>query len=34
MKIRLILIGKTNAAYLKTGESDYEYRLKHYCKFE
>ena len=34
MKIRLIVIGKTNAAYLKTGESDYEYRLKHYCKFE
>ena len=34
MKIRLILLGKTNADYLKTGESDYEYRLKHYCKFE
>ena len=34
MKIRLILIGKTNTAYLKTGESDYEDRLKHYCKFE
>ena len=34
MKIKLIVIGKTNAAYLKTGESDYEYRLKHYCKFE
>ena len=34
MKIRLILIGKTNTAYLKTGESDYENRLKHYCKFE
>ena len=34
MKIRLIVIGKTNAAYLKTGESDYEDRLKHYCKFE
>ena len=34
MKIRLIVIGKTNTAYLKTGESDYEDRLKHYCKFE
>ena len=34
MKIKLIVIGKTNADYLKTGESDYEYRLKHYCKFE
>ena len=34
MKIRLIVIGKTNASYLKTGESDYEDRLKHYCKFE
>ncbi len=34
MKIRLIVIGKTNADYLKTGENDYEDRLKHYCKFE
>ena len=34
MRIRLIVVGKTNAAYLKTGESDYEDRLKHYCKFE
>tara|TARA_Y100000385_G_scaffold271778_1_gene311993 strand:- start:197 stop:670 length:474 start_codon:yes stop_codon:yes gene_type:complete len=34
MKIRLIVIGKTSASYLKTGESDYEDRLKHYCKFE
>ena len=34
MKIRLIVVGKTNADYLKTGESDYEERLKHYCKFE
>jgi 23S rRNA (pseudouridine1915-N3)-methyltransferase len=34
MKIRLIVIGKTSAAYLKTGESDYEDRFKHYCKFE
>ena len=34
MKIRLIVVGKTNANYLKTGESDYEDRVKHYCKFE
>jgi 23S rRNA (pseudouridine1915-N3)-methyltransferase len=34
MKIRLIVVGKTNSAYLKTGEGDYEDRLKHYCKFE
>jgi 23S rRNA (pseudouridine1915-N3)-methyltransferase len=34
MNIRLIVVGKTNANYLKTGESDYEERLKHYCKFE
>jgi 23S rRNA (pseudouridine1915-N3)-methyltransferase len=34
MNIRLIVVGKTNANYLKTGESDYEDRLKHYCKFE
>ena len=34
MKIRLIVIGKTNATYLKMGEVDYEDRLRHYCKFE
>ena len=34
MKIKLIVIGKTNTAYLKTGENEYEKRLKHYCKFE
>ena len=34
MKIKLIVVGKTNASYLKTGESNYEDRLKHYCKFE
>tara|TARA_Y100000385_G_C12791264_1_gene507767 strand:+ start:138 stop:611 length:474 start_codon:yes stop_codon:yes gene_type:complete len=34
MKIRLIVIGKTSAAYLKKGEINYEERLKHYCKFE
>ena len=34
MKIKLIVIGKTNTAYLKTGENEYENRLKHYCNFE
>ena len=34
MKIKLIVIGKTNTAYLKTGENEYEKRLKHYCNFE
>ena len=34
MKIKLIVVGKTNTAYLKTGENEYEKRLKHYCKFE
>lgn len=34
MKIKLIVIGKTNTDYLKTGENEYEKRLKHYCKFE
>jgi 23S rRNA (pseudouridine1915-N3)-methyltransferase len=34
MKIKLIVIGKTNTAYLKTGEDEYENRLKHYCNFE
>ena len=34
MKIRLVVIGKTNSSYLKNGERDYEDRLKHYCKFE
>jgi 23S rRNA (pseudouridine1915-N3)-methyltransferase len=34
MKIRLIVVGKTNSTYLKTGEDDYEDRLKHYCKIE
>tara|TARA_X000000950_G_scaffold228587_1_gene276147 strand:+ start:80 stop:553 length:474 start_codon:yes stop_codon:yes gene_type:complete len=33
MKIKLIVVGKTNTAYLKTGENEYENRLKHYCKF-
>lgn len=34
MKIKLFIIGKTNIEYLKTGESEYENRLKHYCNFE
>lgn len=34
MKIKLIVIGKTNTAYLKTGENEYKNRLKHYCNFE
>tara|TARA_B100001287_G_scaffold175614_1_gene148063 strand:+ start:724 stop:1197 length:474 start_codon:yes stop_codon:yes gene_type:complete len=34
MKIKLILVGKTNSTYLIQGEKDYEKRLKHYCRFE
>ena len=34
MRIKLIVIGKTNTAYLKTGENEYKNRLKHYCKLE
>ena len=34
MKIKLILVGKTNAKYLVEGEKEYERRLKHYTKFE
>jgi 23S rRNA (pseudouridine1915-N3)-methyltransferase len=34
VKIKLFIIGKTNIEYLKTGESEYENRLKHYCNFE
>ena len=34
MNIKLIVVGKTNTAYLKTGENEYENRLKHYCNFE
>ena len=34
MKIKLIVVGKTNTAYLKTGENEYENRLKHYCNVE
>ena len=34
MKIKLIVLGKTNAKYLLEGEKEYENRLKHYTKFE
>ena len=34
MKIKLIVVGKTNAKYLLEGEKEYENRLKHYTKFE
>ena len=34
MKIKLIVVGKTNAKYLFEGEKEYEKRLKHYIKFE
>ena len=34
MKIKLILVGKTNAKYLLEGEREYENRLNHYTKFE
>ena len=34
MKIKLIVVGKTNAKYLLEGEIEYGNRLKHYIKFE
>lgn len=34
MKIQLLVVGKTNASYLKEGISEYEKRLKHYFPFE
>ena len=34
MIIKLIVIGKTNATFLKAGETEYDKRLKNYCKFE
>jgi len=34
MKITLLVIGKTDAAYLKEGLNEYVKRLKHYVKFE
>ena len=34
MKITLLVIGKTDAAYLKEGLNEYLKRLKHYVNFE
>jgi 23S rRNA (pseudouridine1915-N3)-methyltransferase len=34
MKVTLLVIGKTDAAYLREGLSEYEKRLKHYVNFE
>ena len=34
MKIKLIVLGKTNAKYLLVGEKEYEKRLSYYIKFE
>ena len=34
MKIKLIVVGKTNAPYLLEGEREYEKRLSHYIKIE
>ena len=34
MKIKLIVVGKTNPKYLLEGEREYENRLRYYTKFE
>ena len=34
MKIKFIVIGKTNRDFLVSGEKEFAKRLKHYCKFE
>ncbi|MCK9220496.1 MAG: 23S rRNA (pseudouridine(1915)-N(3))-methyltransferase RlmH [Bacteroidales bacterium] len=34
MKIRLLVIGKTEATWLREGINDYEMRVKHYLPFE
>ena len=34
MKIKLIVVGKTNSTYLIQGEKEYEKRLNYYCNFE
>ena len=34
MKIKFIVIGKTNSDFLVSGEKEFAKRLKHYCKFE
>ena len=33
MKIRLVVVGKTEESYLKTGMAEYESRIKRYVKF-
>jgi len=33
MKITLLIIGKTDAAYIREGIFEYEKRLKHYINF-
>ena len=34
MKIKFIVIGKTNRDFLVSGEKEFTKRLKHYCNFE
>ena len=34
MKVKLIVVGKTNVNYLKDGETEYDQRIKHYINFE
>ena len=34
MNVKLIVVGKTESAYLKTGIDEYVSRLNHYCDFE
>ena len=34
MKVKFIVVGKTNAKYLLEGEKEYQKRLSHYIKFE
>ena len=34
MKVKLIVVGKTNVNYLKDGEIEYDQRIKHYVNFE
>ena len=34
MKVKLIVVGKTNVNYLKDGETEYDQRIKHYVNFE
>ena len=34
MKVKLIVVGKTNVNYLKDGETEYDQRIKYYVNFE